>query len=592
MSLSDLNFKIQKLVDPKLNLETNLDKKYTFVSGCEETYLQVYSAQTFTTSSLAFNCPVPSTATFVDRQLYLKATFSLTFTNPVPGDVVNNPLQNNFDALRDYPLSKLINTVSCTMNGATVNCQLGDIIQVLNRFYSFNSSKALKFSTTPSATDKYQQYEQGTGCNNNPLGGIGDQNIDGVVPRGAYSPDSLPVHVVNTNTWTYTFTVCEPLYISPFVWQTDNALALYGLQNVTLNMQLGSPARMWSHAATGAFAAMQAPTLSWGVNPPQLLFQYYTKRIESIPKTIAYNYYNTQVYSQELGNIVGGGGSYVVNFSPLVLNGMFKNIYICARESNQVKQTPGGITSTDTFLNISELKLVMGAKTILNPQSDGGYTLFQTSRKNGYCGSLLDWNADASTTITAANYQNSRQGFGSIVCLTPADLAMSEYVVPGSNLKTNLSVSCKVTNNRYDYTTGAPVGVNTAFYIIVVDEGLFECSTESPKCIANVNVLNEKDVIDAHKVQGSIDDYNRAFGSGVHVGGFDFNDIWGPIKSVAETVLPLIKTFALGKPKKRRLAGVVTGGENDGTYDGFGVSAGGVMAGGSRTINRNDLRNY
>ena len=137
--MSGINFKMQKMIDPKLNLESNIDKRYTFLSGYSETLVVHVDAQTASNNQLLFNTPVPSTATF-DRNVYMKARFILKFPQ-IGGNAT--PLVADRDALRDNPLNKLIQSCVVNINGTQVNAALDDLICVTSRFYSFNSSKAL-----------------------------------------------------------------------------------------------------------------------------------------------------------------------------------------------------------------------------------------------------------------------------------------------------------------------------------------------------------------------------------------------------------------------------------------------------------------
>src|SRR5690606_2373584 len=112
---------------------------------------------------------------------------------------------------------------------------------------------------------------------------------------------------------------------------------------------------------------------------PELLFTYYTKLLPSIPKAVPYNFFNTRVYALEL-NDIAAGRSHPSHAGNIVLDGMFHKLYIFARESNNVKndEAPGkGICSTDTFLPISNVKIVMSAKTVFNGTNDQG--LYQIS---------------------------------------------------------------------------------------------------------------------------------------------------------------------------------------------------------------------
>ena len=593
MSNSQFHFNVKKTIDPKLDLMSNLNKDYLVVEGQDEALQQVYVANSYTnTSIINFNCPVPSMATMVNRIIYLKAKFSLTFQNVAAG---TNPCTAASDALRDWPLSKLITTATATINGNQVSIQLGDVIQCFNRFYSWGSVKALQYSMTPAAQDRYATYAQGNGCINNPLAPIGNASIDGIPPRGAFIMEGLPVvtNAPGNGTTTLTYTVTEPIMLPPFVWNNDEALSLVGIQNLLFQFTLGSPARIWSHDPT-TVPLMTAPTLSF-VDPPELVFYYYNKRLPSIPKEVSYNYFNVIPYSVELGTLASGASTNS-SVQTIVLNGMFHKLYIFARESDIVKNDTAagkGICSTDTFLPISDLKITMGSKVVLSGTNQQG--LYQISRANGYSGSWLDWTAQPSTDILGAL---PRQGFGPIIALEPKDMAAySEFVVQGSALKTNLQIQCKVTNNR-------TAGVNASLWVLVCEEVVFSCSTEVAKCVQQLNVITPEDVLNApllhmpsakrafgasasHLGNGFLDDFKKGFSLPFNILREDILPTIGSVASIGKDILPLIGSFGKGKKPKRAgalVAGVKTGGSLVG-------GANDSYEGGSKLISRNELRN-
>jgi len=210
-----------------------------------------FSANNSSASSLTFNINVPSNNLFVDRTMSISATVQMAVDVSIdasagaefPLSPVNDGVPSYIQmlkfgsncALPAFPLQSLMNTLSVTINNATITTNMKDTIYELLRLTNMTKNHLQRTTTT--MLDKYADYNLSNELDNNPLHGFGKALESDNVPNGAFSnvvfcdangnlvdestyayPTVAPVGNKLTQTIYYKNTVTEKLLLSPFIF--------------------------------------------------------------------------------------------------------------------------------------------------------------------------------------------------------------------------------------------------------------------------------------------------------------------------------------------------------------------------------------
>jgi len=169
--------------------------KYAVEKGALSLTNAPFNAIAATQSQMTFNVYVPSENVFVDRKIQWSVgcyqQFTVTKVTPTSGAAAtwasNNPiLEPGVDfALTAFPINSLCSTLSATINDTTVVLNSQDVLKEVLRLTDYKKNRLVR--TAPTMLDKYAQYADAAGANNNPLGGEQDGTDYDNVQNGAYS---------------------------------------------------------------------------------------------------------------------------------------------------------------------------------------------------------------------------------------------------------------------------------------------------------------------------------------------------------------------------------------------------------------------
>lgn len=247
--------------DDRLNVSDNI--KYAVIKGGQSVTMSQFKALSETNSQLVFNIQVPSETTVIDRRVMLTTDLTLTVQSAKRNIVVAAPVgatygqvtlgaeaatkcgYGTYAGLAPYPLHQLMTVASATINNNTVSINIRDVLPFIVRALQKGELNAYNgFSAV--ATDSYQSYtdsafsQEGANC-----GGI--QNLDtDLAGRGSIALLAYNyVGGANAGTETFTWRITEPLLLSPFLYcnPKSNAQGFYGIQNMNLVLNIGTPAR-------------------------------------------------------------------------------------------------------------------------------------------------------------------------------------------------------------------------------------------------------------------------------------------------------------------------------------------------------------
>jgi len=238
-----------------------------------------YTALSQTASQHTYNITVPSEGVFVDRAVdwtstcFLQLTASPnTFAALAPCVVIGRDI-----ALAPFPLHTLVQTMSATINDATVTTNTGDVLHELLRLTDYNKNRIQR--QCPTMLDTYGNYNVAFGTNRNPLGDYQSSTSRENIPNGAWSQIQFTnptgatlvgngTYTVGTVTVAYTagvpiqaavigdvpvggypvflsFRSTEKLVLAPFIWSDIHEMdtGMFGVQNIQLVMNLTSPSQ-------------------------------------------------------------------------------------------------------------------------------------------------------------------------------------------------------------------------------------------------------------------------------------------------------------------------------------------------------------
>ena len=189
----------------------NITDKETFavMSGASQSTYQAFNATSLSSSSIVFNCQIPSENVIVDRHLLMQSTVTLTLTLNAVNATDNSILAFNYgisDALQAFPLNSLCNSQQCSINNTTISQNTKDILPMILKMYDKRKLNRYN-SICPSLPDSYYAYyADGLGTLNNVLAGYNNQSLDeDFTPRGGFAVNILSVsHTYNTITYNRT----------------------------------------------------------------------------------------------------------------------------------------------------------------------------------------------------------------------------------------------------------------------------------------------------------------------------------------------------------------------------------------------------
>ena len=495
MTNSSRPIKTANLLDPRLEALEPSQKQMTWAipKSCEGQNVVQQQANSYSTSGITWNFNTQSENVLIDRRIYARCQFQLTFVGTAP---LGQPLLNTeSDALRFLPLAAVTQSLKVTINGSSVESQYADSLLGVLRYNLDDHLKEVDLSMSPSTQDKYQRYVSGVGSVRNPLSNYGNSGED--TGRGSFFMDAItnpvsPDAAVTPITAVVLFTVTEPLLLSPMLYKSNDLQSgLIGVRNMgcQFNFASGQLSRLWSRSpSAGVTITSVTPAIGAGTTvPPSLLVNYLTPPLSSqgsIPRQINYQYNKSECFVNDMNVRLAPNASQTFNNNAIQLSTVPKCIYIWASRQNSTKT----YLTSDTFFKINSLSLnylnVSGQFSSMSLQD-----LYQMCVKNGCELSWLEWSGRTTSIGGAAAGIGVPVGMvGSVIKLDISDLHIPSNVASGMNVNSQLSYSVNVENcNRID-----TIGVQLT--TVIVYDGLM--TIESGSMATQVGVISEADVVE------------------------------------------------------------------------------------------------
>jgi len=495
MTNSSRPIKCSNLLDPRLEALEPAQKEliWAIPKAPEGNNSIQQQANSYSTAGITWNFNTQSENVLIDRRIYARAQFQLTFVGTAP---LGQPLLNTeSDAPRFLPLASVTQSLKVTINGSSVESQYSDSLLGVLRYNIGDHLKETDLSMSPSTQDKYQRYVDGVGSVRNPLSNY--QNSGKDTGRGCFQLDSItnpvsPDAAVTPITATVLFTVTEPLLLSPMLYRSgDLQSGLIGVRNmgVQFNFASGQLSRIWSRSPsagvtlTSVTAAIGAGTTT----PPSLLVNYLTPPLSSqgsIPRQVNYQYNKSETFVNDMNVNLAPNASQTFTNNAIQLSTVPKCIYIWASRQNSTKT----YLTSDTFFKINSLSLnylnVSGQFSSMSLQD-----LYQMCVKNGCELSWPEWSGRTVTIGDSRTGDGSIDGMvGSCIKLDVSDLHIPSNVASGMNVNSQLSYSVNVENVNQIDTIGVQLTT------VIVYDGLM--TIESGSMATQVGVISEADVVE------------------------------------------------------------------------------------------------
>jgi len=159
--------------------------KYAVQKGALSLTNAPFNAIAATASQHTYNIYVPSENVFVDRKLLWASSVFMSMRSTqafVAGEAISVPGRDF--ALTALPLNSLCSTVSATINDTTSVINTQDVLKEVLRLTDYKKNRLVR--TCPTMLDKYANYNDAFGTQNNPIGGYDDSTDYDNVQNGAF----------------------------------------------------------------------------------------------------------------------------------------------------------------------------------------------------------------------------------------------------------------------------------------------------------------------------------------------------------------------------------------------------------------------
>lgn len=517
--------------------------KYAVNEGAVSVSNSPFQAISASSSSMSFNINVPSKNIFMDRTMSITTGVRMRVTVSAPNitdAMAGNPILRfgSNCALPAFPLQSLMNSLSVTINNATVTANQKDIIYELLRLTNMKENHLQR--TTPTMLDKYANYNDANELDNNPLHGFGKALESDNVPNGAYTNvmftdengneiDEPVFPAAQAGPFQtivyYTYAVTEKLVLSPFIFSEEeaDAVGLYGINNMQVIANFGDQSRNL-RIFTGQYEGVIYNNVSFAsTNPfvrPTINCIFRTPSLSvPLPSKSVIPYMETPRYiTSNNGLTIAGGQRVNLTSNTLVLSQIPDMLLIYVKPGVNMPPNYG-----DFYLPIDSISLnfdnVSGLMSSMTREQ-----LFDMSVRNNL-------NMDYNQFLGSARVDNQGAPIplvGGFLVIRPGiDFALSSGSAPGLGGNYTLQFTIGVKNTLPDNVE------NPVLYCMAVNSGFFE--TENGTSRVTTAPLTETDVINA-PVTADSQELARM------VGGSFWSKIGSTLKKIVKN--PVVKDVA------------------------------------------------
>jgi hypothetical protein len=563
MSITVETLATKRVVDSRTDVNSYARRTYQIFDGPQDTGFVKFNPNGGQASGnqLNFTLNPPSTRVFVNRRVIIESTFEVTLTgvpqagqdfllnfegtgatiSAAPGAVgVTLGSANGNCGPRAYPLANATRSLQVSLNNDQLSQNLGQYWRATTRYANSLGQSEIDQGSTATMLDLAQDYSQVSGNNLSPFAVRGANPLQtsrsslySVVIRrnDARDPDTPNAEL----TAIIRFTVREPLYLSPFLFQKgDQDTGLIGIQTMNLQLQLGG--RGGSDLAAAVFSVDEGRTFSLvdarSVTATTLESYVYMNfltpdALQIIPDINNYPYYEPTLYTTTVqGTIAAGAVSQTIVMNNVQLNSIPQRLLIFIDEPDSAASP----FKTDTYASIQGVNISFDNRDSLLAAAQP-IDLYNIAAKNNTNLTWTEWNRDC----------------GSVLCLNFGEdipLRANQAVgLRGSyNLRMTVTFNNVKTGGINDVNgTYIPVAMNgVSLQVLVFGVGVMTIAQQN--VVRTVGILTNEDVLRS-KTQPAL----PYMPSGDLYGGGWFDDfrnaflsIARPVAGIASKLLPMI----------------------------------------------------
>lgn len=568
MSITVETLATKRVVDTRTDVNSYARRTYQIFDGPQDAgYVRfVPNGGQSSGNQLNFTLNPPSTRVFVNRRVFIEATFevsligippaegSTTLLNyartgaiiapdAVPGTTLGS--QNGNNGPRAYPLANATRSLQVSINNDQLSQNLGQYWRATTRYANGLAQSEIDQGLTPTMLDLAQTYIQTNGTALSPFAQRGANPLQTsrtsifdiqVIENTVYQNDNVPVLA------RVRFTVREPLYLSPFLFgRGDQDTGLIGVQTMNLQMQLGGrgsgpnadlAAAVYSIDKIKTFnSAAFTPVITATTTTAFVYMNFLTPdALQIIPDINNYPYYEPTLYVTTLpGEVIPAGAiQRTINMNNIQLNSIPQRLLIFIDEPDSV----ASVYKSDTFASIQSVNISFDNRDSLLAAATS-VDLYNIAAKNNTNLTWTEWNRDC----------------GSVLCLNfGEDIPLRANQAVGLRGSYNLRMTVTYNNVKTGPATGATAtgpyellpmdGVSLS--VLVFGVGVMTIAQQN--VVRTVGILTNEDVLRS-KTQPAIPYVN----SGDLYGGGFFDDfakgfmsVIRPVANIASKVLPFV----------------------------------------------------
>ena len=482
------------IVSPRADVKADMQRNHLIKIGASRIEPQSIPALSWgsagaTPVSAQWSINPPSTQTLVDRYVRVKVYLEVK-CDGLPFQLGLN------DALRQFPIASITDTITVQVNGETVSQNTGDWVHALSLYGNNVIDRNNSVSTSPAMPDSFQQYSDWSvyGSARNPLASYGENSTEQT--RGGAD------YVVAVDGKSFRIELVEPLFLSPFYsGYGDQVEAMVNVNQLNITMRWSSNLRkIMSHSSLGANIGNL--NISFYQNPEILLNYLSPDLTQALPVVQTLPYSQFQEYIRPVSSLASNASTTLLSDS-VKLSMIPERMYLFVRHS----RTTMTENISDAFLKIDRVRITWNNSSSLlgtaSPQE-----LFEISKRAG-----LDM-----------TYPQFRKFRGSVFCCQfGKDIGLLDSEAP--------SVSGQYTiSSQVDVTNVSGSAFDGEFFTIFQMGGQFSVFENGAR--ASIGMLTQGDVLNARKSAPRMDWHEAHRLSG---GGF-FQDLKRTVNKIAHGV--------------------------------------------------------
>tara|TARA_R110000868_G_scaffold45_1_gene584 strand:+ start:1527 stop:3320 length:1794 start_codon:yes stop_codon:yes gene_type:complete len=557
--------------DVVLDLKSEID--FLVLRSGQNISTQRYLATSSSDSMHVYSVQVPSTSTVLSRNLQWHSQVSITLTGNVapyeflvnwyPVNQANNDIPVfGGDCLSAFPLSSLCTNMTATINNTSVSVPLNRILNPLLRaidrteFEQYNGTTPTQLDTYGKTTDWLPQPILNAGALaepvislqkpfipawNSPLNGGAYANLNNnQESRNAFYIDSITGNDVGdgadgavvARTVVITFSVTEPLFLSPFLYGEKSGAGLSGISQINLTMNMDSKATRAINWLLSPTALSTKSVQSVSYLNSYIDVTYYTPKVSDlIPAVIVTPLQSFTNYITPHNGVLADTESYAFTSNSIMLNSYPDKVFIWVEDANKYDPTQGNRIS-DSYATITNVNITLNNQTgILS-----GYTQNALYKASVMSGSKQRWSEfsgkiyDSGGSISSV--EDVMPSCGSVLMLDFGSVINigADYLAPGSLSTAQFQIVVTATNNLKRE-------IAPQLNILMMYSGILSSSNGSSSAYTN-GLLTKQNVLDASVSNSGLNTQSlkRYVGSG----------LLDSLKSVAKFVLPVAKNAMSG----------------------------------------------